>query len=66
MMDYLKKSFPEKFDSSEFVKKVDLLESVHKGVFVPADSNGNYVMDKDSLHIWLSWKFMFMTLANLR
>ena len=66
MMDYLKKSFPEKFDSSEFIEKVDLLESGYKEFFVPADSNGNYVMDKDSLHIWPRGSFMFMTLANLK
>lgn len=66
MMGYLKKSFPEKFDSSEFCEKVDLLESGYKEFFVPSNSSGNYVMDKDSLHIWPRGSFMFMTLANLK
>ncbi len=66
MMGFLKKSFPEKFDASDFGEKVDLLESGYKEFFVPANSSNQYVMDKDSLHIWPRGSFMFMTLANLK
>ena len=66
MMDFLRQRFPDKFDSSEFGEKVDLLESGYKEFFVPESSSGQYVMDKDSLHIWPRGSFMFMTLANLK
>ena len=36
VMSFLKKSFPGKFQSSEFREKVDLLESGYKEFFVPS------------------------------
>lgn len=41
------------------------LDIGYKELHIPADDNGNYRLDKNSLHIWPRGEFMLMALANL-
>jgi len=65
LMEYLKEKRPEKFRAKEYFENIGPLESGYKEFFMPADKSGNYVLNKDSLHIWPRGRYMFMTLANL-
>lgn len=41
------------------------LDIGYKELHIPADKNGDYRLDKNSLHIWPRGEFMLMALANL-
>jgi len=49
-------------DASE---SVDFIDSDYKELFMPAGEKGEYVIDKDSLHIWPRGHHMLMALPNL-
>ena len=37
----------------------------YKELLIPAGDNGNYLLDKNALHIWPRGEFMVIALANL-
>ena len=43
----------------------DEIEHDYKELLIPAGENNEYLMDKNSLHIWPRGNFMLMALANL-
>jgi kynurenine 3-monooxygenase len=50
---------------SMFNYSQEFLEIGYKELHIPANADGSYKLDKNSLHIWPRGKFMLMALANL-
>lgn len=50
----------ERFDYSQH-----FLKHGYKELYIPADSKGNYKLDKNALHIWPRGEYMMIALANL-
>ena len=49
----------DRFNYSQF-----FIEDGYKELLLPADSNGNYQIDKNALHIWPRGRFMLIALPN--
>lgn len=46
-------------------ESMELIDSDYKELFMPADSSGNYPIEKNALHIWPRTTHMLMALPNL-